>query len=219
MNTVKLFRDQNMQQNPQQQQVHVSIDNNFNGKPNSSSSFIHENTSTIHSTEGKSVEHHNVLVGSECVNEKAVECTKATLIEMNNENEVLPYTKTFETNPPELRSIIKDYIYLLKKIREHTGVHIKFPTVEDYTNGTITISGEKKSVKQAKKQIKAVFQNIESLISDEITVNRAYHIFFLKRNSEVLSIITNECEGVLICFPRAGTDSDRVTLKGPKKCV
>lgn len=50
-------------------------------------------------------------------------------------------------------------------------------------------------------------------------VEPRHHRHFVIRRGQVLREIAEEYGGVMVSFPRSGTQSDRVTLKGAKDCV
>lgn len=52
-----------------------------------------------------------------------------------------------------------------------------------------------------------------------MNVDPKYHRHFVARRGQVLREIGEEYGGVTISFPRNGTDSSVVTIKGAKNCV
>ena len=52
-----------------------------------------------------------------------------------------------------------------------------------------------------------------------IQVDPKFHRHFVIRRGEVLRQIADEYGGVAVSFPRSGTQSDKVTLKGAADCV
>lgn len=50
-------------------------------------------------------------------------------------------------------------------------------------------------------------------------VDPKHHRHFVIRRGQVLREIADEYGGVMVSFPRSGTQSDKVTLKGAKDCV
>lgn len=148
-----------------------------------------------------------------------VERAKATLIEMSNEKKLSSFTAEVKANPQHHKFLIGKNGGSIKKIREQTGARIMFPTAEDQDQETITIVGKKEAVEQAKQQLEAVIKDIGNITEGEINIDPKYHKHFVQRRGEVLQRIADEYGGVMISFPRAGTDSDRVTLKGSKDCI
>ena len=53
----------------------------------------------------------------------------------------------------------------------------------------------------------------------ELSVDARHHRHFVSRKADVVRQIVDECGGVSIVFPRYGSRSDKVVVKGPKQCV
>lgn len=52
-----------------------------------------------------------------------------------------------------------------------------------------------------------------------MTVDPKHHRYFVSRRGQVLRDLADEYGGVMVSFPRTGTASEKVTLKGAKECV
>lgn len=50
-------------------------------------------------------------------------------------------------------------------------------------------------------------------------IDPKHHRYFVARRGQVLRDIADEYGGVMVSFPRTGSQSDKVTLKGAKECV
>lgn len=50
-------------------------------------------------------------------------------------------------------------------------------------------------------------------------VDPKHHRYFVARRGQVLRDVADEYGGVIVSFPRTGSQSDKVTLKGAKDCV
>eukprot|EP00061_Rhincodon_typus_P009993 g33921.t1 len=59
----------------------------------------------------------------------------------------------------------------------------------------------------------------DNVVEDAMTVDPKHHRYFVIRRGQVLREIADEYGGVMVSFPRTGTQSDKVTLKGAKDCV
>lgn len=59
----------------------------------------------------------------------------------------------------------------------------------------------------------------DNVVEDSMTVDPKHHRHFVIRKGQVLRTIAEEYGGVMVSFPRPGTQSDKVTLKGAKDCV
>lgn len=57
------------------------------------------------------------------------------------------------------------------------------------------------------------------MVEDSMVVDPKHHRHFVIRRGQVLREIADEYGGVMVSFPRSGTQSDKVTLKGAKDCV
>jgi len=59
----------------------------------------------------------------------------------------------------------------------------------------------------------------ENTAEVEMSVEPRHHRHFVSRKADVLRQISDECGAVTITFPRIGSKSDKVVLKGAKQCV
>lgn len=59
----------------------------------------------------------------------------------------------------------------------------------------------------------------DDVVEDGMVVEPRHHRHFVCRRGQVLRELAEEYGGVAISFPRTGTHSDRITLKGAKDCV
>ena len=59
----------------------------------------------------------------------------------------------------------------------------------------------------------------DNVVEDSMTVDPRHHRHFVIRKGQVLRTIAEEYGGVMVSFPRPGTQSDKVALKGAKDCV
>lgn len=148
-----------------------------------------------------------------------VEKAKAQLIELSNERELSSFSAEVRAKQQHHKFLIGKNGASIRKIRDSTGARIVFPGNNDEDKEVITILGKKESVEAARIQLEAVIKDIDNITEGEMTVDPKYHKHFVARRGEVLHRIAEECGGVSISFPRPGTDSDRVTLKGAKDCI
>ncbi|PNF18399.1 Vigilin [Cryptotermes secundus] len=107
----------------------------------------------------------------------------------------------------------------IKKIRENTGARIVFPTDKDEDKEAITIIGKQEAVERAKAELEAIIKEIDNIVESDMSVEPRHHRHFVARRGEVLNRISDECDHVMISFPRPGVQSDRVVLKGAKDCI
>lgn len=52
-----------------------------------------------------------------------------------------------------------------------------------------------------------------------MTIDPKHHRYFVARRGQVLRDLADEYGGVMVSFPRTGSQSEKVTLKGAKECV
>lgn len=52
-----------------------------------------------------------------------------------------------------------------------------------------------------------------------MSVDPKHHRYFVARRGQVLRDLADEYGGVMVSFPRTGSQSEKVTLKGAKECV
>lgn len=52
-----------------------------------------------------------------------------------------------------------------------------------------------------------------------MSVDPKHHRYFVSRRGQVLRDLADEYGGVMVSFPRTGSQSEKVTLKGAKECV
>ncbi|KAK2108061.1 hypothetical protein P7K49_013226 [Saguinus oedipus] len=107
----------------------------------------------------------------------------------------------------------------IRKVRDSTGARVIFPAAEDKDQDLITIIGKEDAVREAQKELEALIQNLDNVVEDYMLVDPRHHRHFVIRRGQVLREIAEEYGGVMVSFPRSGTQSDKVTLKGAKDCV
>ncbi|RXN01408.1 hypothetical protein EOD39_6903 [Acipenser ruthenus] len=107
----------------------------------------------------------------------------------------------------------------IRKVRDNTGARIIFPTAEDKDQELITVVGTEESVRDAQKELEGLIKSLENIVEDFMIVDPKHHRHFVSRRGQVLREIAEEYGGVMVSFPRTGTQSDKVTLKGAKDCV
>uniref|UniRef100_A0A8C1FE42 Vigilin n=1 Tax=Cyprinus carpio carpio TaxID=630221 RepID=A0A8C1FE42_CYPCA len=120
----------------------------------------------------------------------------------------------------------------IKKIREETNTKIDLP-MENSNSEMIVITGKKSSCEAARDRILAIQRELcffectsssvlifqDDVIEDSLVVDPRHHRHFVCRRGQVLRELAEEYGGVAVSFPRTGTQSDNITLKGPRECV
>merc|ERR1719365_529040 len=135
--------------------------------------------------------------------EKAVKQLK----EMSEEKQLSGITAEIKAKP-------QHHKFLIGK----AGIHIQKIT-NDTDKETIVVIGTKEAVESATKTMGAKIKELDNIVEDSMTVNPKFHKHFVAKRGEVLRRIGEEFGGVVVSFPRAGVESDKVTLKGSKNCI
>lgn len=148
-----------------------------------------------------------------------VEKAKAQLMEISMECELSSFHAEVRAKPQHYRFLIGKNGASIRKIRDATGARIIFPGNDDEDKEVITIIGKKDCVLAAKEQLEAIIKDADNIDEDVVLVDPKYHRHFVVRRGEVIHKISEDYGGVSISFPRSGSDSDRVSLKGSKECI
>jgi len=144
---------------------------------------------------------------------------KDMLVELSNEKQEASFSTEVRAKPQHHRFLIGRSGANIKKIRDATGARIIFPTNKDEDKELITIIGRKDAIGKAKEQLESIIKELDKIAEDTMTIDPKHHRHFVARRGEVLRQISEQYGGVTVSFPRAGVDSDKVTLKGVEKCV
>ncbi|XP_041066757.1 high density lipoprotein binding protein a isoform X2 [Carcharodon carcharias] len=148
-----------------------------------------------------------------------VDKAKKQLLHLAEEKQIKNHTSELRAKPEYHKFLIGRGGANIRKVRDNTGARIIFPTVDDKDQELITIVGTEEAVKEAQKELEILIKNLDNVIEDAMTVDPKHHRYFVIRRGQVLREIADEYGGVMVSFPRTGTQSDKVTLKGAKDCV
>uniref|UniRef100_A0A7N5JGI4 Vigilin n=1 Tax=Ailuropoda melanoleuca TaxID=9646 RepID=A0A7N5JGI4_AILME len=148
-----------------------------------------------------------------------VEKAKKQLLHLAEEKQTKSFTVDIRAKPEYHKFLIGKGGGKIRKVRDSTGARIIFPTAEDKDQDLITIIGKEDAVREAQKELEALIQNLDNVVEDCMLVDPKHHRHFVIRRGQVLREIAEEYGGVMVSFPRSGTQSDKVTLKGAKDCV
>lgn len=148
-----------------------------------------------------------------------VEKAKNTLVDLSKDKEISGYTETLVAKPQHHKFLIGKKGANIIKIREATNARIVFPSSTDSNQDTITIIGKKENVISAKQQLMDIIKDLEKTTESEIDVDPQYHRHFVLRRGEILRQISDELGGVSVSFPKQGSNSSKVIVKGPPECV
>lgn len=148
-----------------------------------------------------------------------VEKARNQLLSLAEEKQTKSHTIELRAKPEYHKFLIGKGGGNIRKVRESTGARIIFPVAEDRDQELITVVGTEEAVRDAAKELEALITSLENVVEDFITVDPKHHRHFVVRRGQVLREIAEEYGGVMVSFPRTGTQSDKVTLKGAKDCV
>uniref|UniRef100_A0AAF5PYT3 K Homology domain-containing protein n=2 Tax=Wuchereria bancrofti TaxID=6293 RepID=A0AAF5PYT3_WUCBA len=149
-----------------------------------------------------------------------VACAEKMLMALAKDRELSSFEDSVAAKPEFHRFIIGRGGSRIKKIREmYPDVRILFPRDTDTDKDIIHLVGKREDVTEVKKQLAAMITELNENIEAKMEVDPKHHRHFVIRGAAVLREIQDQNGGVIISFPRAGTNDSRVTLKGSKQCV
>lgn len=106
----------------------------------------------------------------------------------------------------------------LKKIRNETQTVINLPAEGDESE-VITVCGKKENVEEAVKRIQQIHNEKANVVTQEVTISPKYYNSLIGAGGKLIHSIMEDCGGVLIKFPPADSDSDKVVIRGPVEDV
>ncbi|XP_034036586.1 high density lipoprotein binding protein a [Thalassophryne amazonica] len=148
-----------------------------------------------------------------------VEKAKQQLLALAEEKQTKSHTAELRAKPEYHKFLIGKGGGNIRKVRDSTGARIIFPTAEDQDQELITVVGTEEAVREAQKELEELIKSLDNVVEDIMSVDLKHHRYFVARRGQVLRDIADEYGGVMVSFPRTGSQSDRVTLKGAKECV
>ncbi|XP_026329102.1 vigilin isoform X2 [Hyposmocoma kahamanoa] len=102
----------------------------------------------------------------------------------------------------------------LRKIRDETQTQIDLPAEGDDSD-VITVRGRRENVEDAVRRIQQIHNEKANVVTEEVTIAPKYYNSLIGAGGKLIHSIMEECGGVLIKFPPADSDSDKVVIKGP----
>ncbi|XP_033116726.1 vigilin-like [Anneissia japonica] len=144
---------------------------------------------------------------------------KAHLLELASDMEESSFTAEVHAKPEFHKFLIGRGGANIRSVREETGARIAFPSPKDDDQQTIQLIGKKDAVKKAKEKLDVLIKDLENIVEGEIAVDPKFHRHFVARRGQILREIGDEYGNVQISFPRNGSKSDKVSIKGSKDCV
>ncbi|KAM9849306.1 high density lipoprotein binding protein a isoform 2-T2 [Aulostomus maculatus] len=148
-----------------------------------------------------------------------VEKAKQQLLALAEEKQTKSHTAELRAKPEYHKFLIGKGGGNIRKVRDNTGARIIFPTAEDKDQELITVIGTEEAVRDAQKELEELIKSLDNVVEDTMSVDPKHHRYFVARRGQVLRDLADEYGGVMVSFPRTGTQSEKVTLKGAKECV
>uniref|UniRef100_A0A3Q3B0J5 Vigilin n=1 Tax=Kryptolebias marmoratus TaxID=37003 RepID=A0A3Q3B0J5_KRYMA len=148
-----------------------------------------------------------------------VEKAKKQLLQLAEEKQVNNFTAELQAKPEYHKFLIGRGGANIRRVRDRTGARIIFPSPDDTEQELITIVGKEEAVRQAQRELESLVKNLDDVVEDSMEVDVRHHRHFVCRRGQVLRELAEEYGGVAVSFPRTGSNSQRVTLKGAKDCV
>ncbi|KAG7514309.1 vigilin isoform X1 [Solea senegalensis] len=148
-----------------------------------------------------------------------VEKAKQQLLGLAEEKQIKSHTAELRAKPEYHKFLIGKGGGNIRKVRDSTGARIIFPTAEDKDQELITVVGTEEAVREAQKELEHLIKSLDNVVEDTMSVDPKHHRYFVSRRGQVLRDLADEYGGVMVSFPRTGSQSEKVTLKGAKECV
>lgn len=102
----------------------------------------------------------------------------------------------------------------LRKIRDETQTTIELPA-EGVDSDVITVRGKRENVEDAVRRIQQIHTEKANITTEEVTIAPKYYNSLIGAGGKLIHSIMEDCGGVIIKFPSADSDSDKVVIKGP----
>eukprot|EP00066_Takifugu_rubripes_P007967 XP_003973835.1 PREDICTED: vigilin [Takifugu rubripes] len=144
---------------------------------------------------------------------------KQQLLALAEEKQTKNFTAELQAKPEYHKFLIGKGGGNIRKVRDSTGARIIFPTADDKDQELITVIGTEEAVQEAQKELEELIKGLDNVIEDTMTVDPKHHRYFVSRRGQVLRDLADEYGGVMVSFPRTGSQSEKVIIKGAKECV
>lgn len=106
----------------------------------------------------------------------------------------------------------------IRKIRDDTDTKIDLPS-ESSDSDVITITGKKSNVEAARVQLENIQFTQGNITEVAVEIPSEFHSSMIGAKGRLMKSIMDECGSVIIRFPPEGSNSDKVTIRGPKDDV
>jgi len=106
----------------------------------------------------------------------------------------------------------------IKEIRKETNTRIDLPESGSESD-VITITGIKENVEKAVEKITSIQSEMANVVSVDLIIPAKIHNTMIGAGGKLIQSISDDCGGVAIKFPPSNSNSDKVTIRGPKEDV
>ncbi|KAH3681011.1 hypothetical protein WICPIJ_008019 [Wickerhamomyces pijperi] len=136
------------------------------------------------------------------------------------------YSKEIQVPSKAISRVIGKAGETINRIAVDTGIEIKVKDSDDAEIRTVILTGSRKGLTDAEKQITAIVKEIEDAITVELEVNSKFFKDILGPRGSVKQAIIEKAGGAeereyrrLLQIPEQGSDSNKIVSSGPKKIV
>jgi len=106
----------------------------------------------------------------------------------------------------------------IKSIRKETDTKVDLPEPGSDSD-MITITGRKDNVEKAQDKITQIQSEMANVVSVDVNIPSKIHNTLIGTGGKLIQSISDDCGGVTIKFPTSNSNSDKVTIRGPKEDV
>merc|ERR1712241_954477 len=106
----------------------------------------------------------------------------------------------------------------IKEIRKTTDTKVDLPE-SGSDSDVITMTGKKENVDKAQAKITAIQSEMADVVSVDLIIPAKIHNTMIGAGGKLIQSISDDCGGVAIKFPPSSSNSDKVTVRGPKDDV
>jgi len=106
----------------------------------------------------------------------------------------------------------------IKEIRKTTDTKVDLPE-SGSDSDVITITGKKENVDKAQAKITSIQSEMADVVSVDLIIPAKIHNTMIGAGGKLIQSISDDCGGVAIKFPPSSSNSDKVTIRGPKDDV
>ncbi|TKR72895.1 hypothetical protein L596_020281 [Steinernema carpocapsae] len=130
----------------------------------------------------------------------------------SSHQEIIPVFKEF------CKHIIGKGGATINKIRADTSARVDLPSPSS-DESNIVVTGKKADVQKTVAAITALQNELSSIVTEEVAVPVKVHFRFVAGGRRLVRDIEDDCGGVHIKFPAEKSNSDKVSVRGPKDDV